>query len=356
MKKGLSALRTRIDALDTKIVELLDARANLAIQTAALKEEMGERLYQPAREAEVIEKVTSRARVFPKTALAGVYREIIGTSLSLERKFSVGLLGPEATYTHLAATKHFGRNVEMKFEATIPDIFRLVEKGEVNAGVVPVENSTEGAIVHTLDNLVDSTLQIAAEILLPVRHHLMMKSGSRKATKILSHPQALAQCRDFLEKTFPGIPQKATDSTADAARLASRTPGIMAIGSELAAEKYGLEIIKSGIEDIAGNTTRFLVLTQPGQTSQSGHLKTSIAFSMKDRPGALFTMLQPFQRHRINLTKIESRPARHKAWRYIFFLDMEGSPQRDPRLVKALQELESECRFYRFLGSYPPAS
>lgn len=354
MKPSLENVRAEIDAVDAKIVELLDKRAQLAVQTAGLKKAV----YQPAREAEVLERVTRRARVFPKAALRGVYREIIGTSLSLERGFSIGILGPEATYTHLAASKHFGRNVRVKFEETIPDVFRLVEKGDVEAGVVPVENSTEGAIVHTLDNLVDSTLSIAAEILLPVRHHSLAhkKWRGKSPTKILSHPQALAQCRDYLERAWPGVPQKATRSTADAARIAARSPGVVAIASELAAEKYGLAILKSGIEDVAGNTTRFLVLSKA--TNSQGTktpMKTSIAFSMKDRPGALFTMLEPFQRHRINLTKIESRPSRIKAWRYIFFLDMEGSPETDAPLAKALGELEKECRFYRVLGTYAPA-
>lgn len=361
MKKTLEGLRRKIAELDGRIVGLLDERAHLAMETAVVKERMGEKLYQPGREAEVLANVTKRRKVFPPESLAAVYREIIGTSLSLEKRFSAAVFGPEATYTHLAAVKHFGRATHLEFEPTIADVFLRVEKEDVDVGVVPVENSIEGAIVHTLDRLVESTLAIAAEILLPVRHHLMIHPHSMRRgkpiriAKIASHPQAIGQCRNFLEAYYAGVPVRNAPSTASAAQEAARKPGVAAIASELAAEQYGLEIIKSGIEDFAGNTTRFLVIrpsTDEPASRPTGRDKTSVAFSVKDRPGALFRMLEPFQRHGINLSKIESRPARVKAWRYVFFIDMEGHAS-DPKLAKALKSLERECQFYRLLGSYP---
>ncbi len=366
MKKKLSDLRASIDAIDVRIVGLLDERARLAMKTASIKEGLGETLYQPAREADVLARVTRGRKVFPAESLAAVYREIIGTSLSLEKRFSAAILGPEATYTHLAAVKHFGRSTHLEFEATIADVFLRVEKGDVDVGVVPIENSTEGAIVHTLDRLIDSTLSqaslsIAAEILLPVHHHLMVhpkavRGGSRiRIDRIVSHPQAIGQCRNFIEAYYPGIPVRNASSTAAAAQDAARHPGTAAIASELAAEKYGLKIVKAGIEDVAGNTTRFLVLRRAAEEKASRPTsadKTSVAFSVKDRPGALFKMLEPFQRHKINLTKIESRPARVKAWQYVFFVDMEGHSSA-PKLARALRDLERECQYFRVLGSYP---
>lgn len=357
----LERLRRRIDTLDETLVGLLDERARLAIATAEFKKQLDQPVFQPAREATIVARALRRRRVFPAASLAALYREIIGASLSLEARFVVALLGPEATYTHLAATRHFGRNVTMRFETSIADVFLRVEKGEAEVGVVPIENSTEGAVVHTLDNLVESPLAITAEILLPIRHNLMVhpklaaRGGRPALQRILSHPQALAQCRNFLEANHSGVALKATASTAAAAAEAAKKPGIAAIASELAAERYGLRILRRGIEDLAGNTTRFLVLRREegAVPPPTGNDKTSIAFSMKDRPGALFKMLEPFKRHRINLTKIESRPSRVRGWIYTFFIDMEGHLS-EPRVGKALAELERECRFYRVLGSYPP--
>jgi chorismate mutase/prephenate dehydratase len=361
-QKALDGLRCRIDTIDETMVGLLDERARLAVETADLKKSLGQAVFQPAREAVIVERALRRRRVFPEASLAAIYREIIGASLSLEDRFIVSLLGPEATYTHLAATRHFGRSAAMRFETSIADVFLRVEKGEAEVGVVPIENSTEGAVVHTLDNLVESPLAIATEILLPIRHNLMVhpKTASRGGRpvlkRILSHPQALAQCRNFLEAHYPGIEIKAAASTSAAAAEAAKKPGIAAIASELAVERYGLKPLHRGIEDLAGNTTRFLVIRREEEVASNptGRDKTSIAFSMKDRPGALFKMLEPFKRHRINLTKIESRPSRVRGWLYTFFIDMEGHSS-EPRIGKALAELERECRFYRVLGSYPLA-
>jgi len=357
--RGLKRLRVAIDSLDSKLVALLDERVKFAAETLHHKRKLGLELYQPSREAEVIKKAISRRKLFHEASLKSIYREIIGATLQLENPFTAAILGPEATYTHLATVKHFGHTVNISFESSIPDVFLKVEKKEADLGVVPIENSSEGSIVHTLDNLVTSTLSIAAEILMPVRHNLMaLQENSKKflPNLIVSHAQGLAQCRNFIESHYPGVPLKQVPSTAIAALEASKKKGVAAIASELAAEKYGLKIIHSNIEDIADNTTRFLVLRNSDETipakRKGCEYKTSIAFSMKDKPGALFSMLEPFKRSGINLTKIESRPSRIKTWIYTFFLDMEGHAD-DLKVKRALTELQEECHFYRLLGSYP---
>jgi len=301
-----------------------------------------------------------------------VYREVMGSTLNLEHPFTLSILGPEATYTHLAAIRHFGHQPHILFESSIPDIFLRVEKGDADAGLVPVENTTEGAVVHTLDRLVEATLVVSGEVTLEVRHQLLVhpslvpaghaakrrNDSVRPITlkRIVSHPQPLAQCRNFLETYYPGVPLVPAASTAVASREAASHPGVAAIASELAADQYGLAVLHRNIEDLAENTTRFLIIRrdddEQAHTPRTGRDKTSVAFSMKDRPGALFTMLEPFKKRGINLTKIESRPSRFKNWRYIFFLDMEGH-HTDAVLKHALAELERECHFYRLLGSYP---
>ncbi len=360
-RRALGKLRQGIDAVDRAIVKLLDRRVDLAVKTASLKEQLDLPLFQPWREAEVLERVSRESRRFPKPSLQAIYREMMGASLALERRFRVAVLGPETTYSHLAAIQHFGRSVELTFQPTIADVFTAVAKEEADVGVVPIENSTDGAIVHTLDNLVDSPLSIAAEILLPIRHQLLvhpdvLKRARPRLLRIASKAEPLAQCRNYLEAHHSGVPLRETPSTAAAAIEAHRRPGVAAIASELAAERYGLAVMASGIEDMAGNTTRFLVLRREGVPRPPAHyrgsVKTSIAFSMKDKPGALYTMLESFKKFGINLTKIESRPSRVKAWRYFFFLDMEGHAD-EPRIRRALQDLGAHCAFLRVLGSYP---
>lgn len=366
--KELAALRRSIDAVDRSLVALLDRRVAYAVRTAALKEKLSIPLFQPRREAEVLEAVLAASRRFPRTSLAAVYREIIGASLALERGLAIAVFGPAATYTHLATVKHFGHAARLEFRSTITDVFAAVAKGDCPLGVVPVENSTEGAVTHTLDNLVESPLVIAAEILLPIRHHLLVHPRATgrpgkppRLKRIVSHPQGLAQCRNYLESRWPGVRIEERASTSAAAIEAVRNPGVAAIASELAAEHYGLATLDSGIEDRTGNTTRFLVLQQAAEGAPprairrgTASWKTSIAFAMKDRPGALYRMLESFQKFGVNLTKIESRPSKVAAWRYVFFLDMEGHAEL-PRLRRSLADLSEHCSFLRLLGSYPAA-
>lgn len=362
-RRQLQGVRRRIDAIDSRVVALLEDRMLLALAAAACKKRMGETVAQPAREAEVIRRVLGRRKRIPAEALTAIWHEIMGAARALEEPFTLAVFGPAGTNTHLAALRRFGHGARLIFESTIPDVFQRVEKSDADAGIVPVENSTEGAIVSTLDALVESSLVIAGEVLLPVHNHLLMHPASlgRRPRRIVSHPQPLAQCRNWLEANFSGVPLEATSTTAHAARLAAEKPGVAAIANELAAEKYGLAFRHRNIEDRAENTTRFLIL-QPAATERTAPAaragrgavahRTSIAFSMKDRPGALFAMLSPFQRQRVNLTKIESRPSRSRNWRYIFFVDMEGRHD-DPRVRRALAQLETHCSFYRLLGSYP---
>lgn len=371
-RRELADIRRAIDGLDRDIVRALDRRAALAVRTAALKDRLQLPLFQPRREAEVLDGVLSSSRVFPKTSLAAVYREIMGASLALERGMTIAVFGPAATYTHLATVRHFGHAAKLAFRSTITDVFAAVAKGDCALGVVPVENSTEGAVTHTLDNLVESPLVIAAEILLPIRHNLLVHPRTLRGTllpvrlsRILSHPQGLAQCRNYLESRWPGVRIEEKGSTSAAAIEAARRPGVAAIASELAAEQYGLAILDAGIEDRSGNTTRFLVLRRAPEAAASARprrgapgripWKTSIAFAMKDRPGALYRMLESFQKFGVNLTKIESRPSKVAAWRYVFFLDMEGHAA-SPKLGKALGDLAEHCSFLRILGSYPAAA
>jgi chorismate mutase/prephenate dehydratase len=284
-----------------------------------------------------------------------VFREIISACITLQRSVSVAYLGPPATYTHQAAIQQFGQMAELRPAATTDAIFAQVEAGEVEFGVVPIENSNEGVVSHTLDLFVDSPLTIAAEIHVPIHHDLLSKSGDLRAVRAVhSHPQALAQCRAWLELNLPNVPQQTTHSTARAAELASHNDEIAAIASPVAAELYGLRTVHSGIEDRLDNTTRFLVLALKPPRRSSRDI-TSILFSIKrDQVGALYKALEPFYQHGVNLTRIESRPTRVRAWEYVFFCDFEGHVE-DENVAAAIAELRPRCDFVKVLGSYPEA-
>lgn len=352
--KRLRDLRARIDALDRRIVAALHERAALAADVGRAKTAAGVGLYHPAREAEVLRSLAAIPGPFPAESLRAIYREVIGASLALEGPVRVAVLGPPATFTHQAALRHFGHAARYLPVATIADVFEEVEKGRETFGVVPIENALEGAVIHTLDLLVESDLRIAAEIHLPVRQALLARRPATRPRRIVSHPQALAQCRAFLEERFPRVPTVEVQSTARAAEIAARDARSWAIASRLAAEVYRLHVVEDRIEDRAGNVTRFLVLARPeaAASGRTGRDKTSIAFSLRDRPGALARMLRPFERRGVNLTKIESRPARVRAWRYVFFVDMDGHVE-DRRVAAAIRDVERSSLFFRHLGSYP---
>ncbi|UCH45250.1 MAG: prephenate dehydratase, partial [Nitrospiraceae bacterium] len=291
---------------------------------------------------------------FPDYALQAVFDEIISASVFLQQPLKAAYLGPPATFTHLAARRQLGSSTKYIPESTIKAVFESVYRGKTQYGVVPIENSSEGAINYTLDMFIDYDLKIAFEILLPISHNLLSKTGNRKnITKIYSHPQPKAQCRAWLENNFPSTEIIEELSTAAAAQRAEDDPTAAAVASELAASVYKLKFVEKGIEDNKTNVTRFLVVAKDS-TPKTGRDKTSIMFSIRDKAGALSSILKPFSKHRINLTKIESRPSKRRAWEYIFFVDVQGHIE-DRGVKKALNEVKKDCLFMKVLGSYPSA-
>jgi len=351
---SLKKLRTHIDRIDYSLLELLTRRARLVKHIGSIKEKKGQSIFAPARERELLADLKSRNHgPLSDEAVENLFREVVHACRHLQKKFTVAYFGPEASYTHAAALKCFGRSAALSPMRTISEVFAEVDKGRADFGVVPIENSTGGGVYHTLDMFVDSSLSICAELELPVHHYLLGRSirSVDKVKTLFSHYQALSQCRHWVDTHLPNARIVESTSTSEAAKQAARLPGAAAISSRLAAEQYGLGILASRIEDSSQNSTRFLVIgtTEPERT---GRDKTSILFSIKDRPGALYHMLLPFKKQRLNLTKIESRPTRQRAWEYIFFVDFIGH-RADARVQKALAQLERSCVFLKILGSYP---
>jgi chorismate mutase/prephenate dehydratase len=352
-KKTLEELRHSIDDIDDRILELLNQRATTVIAVGRLKSREQRDFYSPSREREIYERLTARNRgPFPDEALKGVFREIISASLALETPMKVAFLGPKATFTHLAAMQQFGLSAELTPQKSIPAVFEDVEKGRALYGVVPVENSTEGMVSHTLDMFMESDLKIIAEVLLEVSHDLLSRTGRiEDVKKVYSHPQAIAQCRKWLDDNLPNVPAVDVASTALAAQIVNEDYTAAAIASEFAASLYELKVVKKRIEDQVNNYTRFLVIGKK-MADKSGADKTSLMFSVKDEPGILYRMLEPFAKRGINLSKIESRPFKKKAWEYIFYLDLVGHVS-EPEVAEAVRELRDCCRFVKVLGSYP---
>lgn len=352
----LEKLRKEIDKIDDEVLELLNKRSRIVLDIGNIKRAGKVKFYRPDRELQILGRLTSHNKgPFPNDALKSIYREILSASLSLEEPLKVTCLGPLATFTHLAALRHFGSSAAFVPVDSIKKVFENVETGKAEYGVVPIENSNEGIVSYTLDMFMDSDLKVVAEIILEVVHNLLSRQSDRsKIKRVYSHPQALAQCRGWLESNMPGIITKESTSTAKAAELASREKDAAAIASEVAARMYDLSILERNIEDNRHNVTRFLVISKefPPKT---GNDKTSIMFSIKDRPGSLYGILLPFKRAKINLTKIESRPSKRKAWEYIFFVDMEGHIE-DRKVMKAIEQLKEGCLYLKILGSYPHGS
>lgn len=349
----LKKLRNEIDRLDDRILSLLNKRARIVLEIGRIKRRENASFYSPQRESEILQRLTAINKgPFPNDALRILFREILSASLSLEEPLKVACLGPLATFTHLAATRYFGSSASIIPVEGIKEVFEAVYSGQAEYGVVPIENSNEGVVSYTLDMFMDYELTIIGEVMLKITHNLLSKSGDKtKIRKIYSHPQATAQCRKWLEKNLPGVSVHETVSTAKAAEIASREEDAAAIASELAAKMYDLWFVEHGIEDFKDNYTRFLVISRE-PSKRTGRDKTSIMFSTKDRPGALFHILEPFKKARINLTKIESRPSKRKAWEYIFFVDLEGHMQ-DRKVKKALDQVKEYCLYLKVLGSYP---
>lgn len=351
---NLDNLRKQIDSIDTQIVNALSRRCTITLQISKLKKQLGRQIYSPERERQVLSRLKKiKHGLLSDEALEAIYREIMSAALSLERPLTIAYLGPEATFTHLAAIKKFGQQLTYLPCDSISGVFKEVLKRSANYGVVPVENSIEGAVTHTLDMLIDSDVKICAQIVMNVSHNLLAKCARRDIRKIYSNPQVFAQCRLWLKENFPKAELIDASSTSRAAQIARENKNTAAIASILAARVYGLKVIAQNIEDSPSNITRFLVIGENG-SGPTGNDKTSIVFSIKDRVGALYDMLIPFKKYRINLTKIESRPSKKRAWDYYFFMDLEGHIQ-DKDTARALKELEARAKFFKILGSYPNA-
>jgi chorismate mutase/prephenate dehydratase len=353
MKNEITKLRKEIDAFDTKIISLLNQRAKRTMRIASLKEDLNLPIYDPARE-QLLLKNLKRLNQGPlsnhdiesiMTAVLHVYRNLV-------RQLKIAYFGPEGTFTHLAALENFGDKAEYLPTKNIEGVFHLVEKEKADFGVVPVENSLEGVVTHTLDMFSQSELTIIAEAVLDVHHYLVSKEKNRKNIKtIFSHPQPLAQCKNYLRERFPNISIVETDSTSAAAIKVKKTAHTAAITSLMAAKLYQLNILDEKIEDSAFNATRFLIIGK-SIPAPTGNDKTSVLFSIKDKVGALHELLVPFMRRGINLTKIESRPSKTTPWKYLFFLDFEGY-YTDTTVKEALDELAQLTLHMKILGSYP---
>ncbi len=352
---NLKNLRDKIDQIDNQILDLLNNRAQVVLEVGKTKAGESREFYVPSRERAIFERLQAGNQgPFPNESVCRVFREIISASLSLELPMKVAFLGPLSTFTHVAAMEQFGLSAQLVPQKSIPSVFEEVERGRAHYGVVPVENSTEGVVNHTLDMFISSELQVIAEILLEISHDLLSKTGKLdKIGKVVSHPQALAQCRRWLDINLSETPQMDVTSTAAAAQMAAEDDSVAAIASQAAARQYGLQVVKGKIEDNPNNFTRFLVIGRKTPEA-SGRDKTSIMFSVRDEPGILYRMLEPFSKRDINLVKIESRPMKQKAWEYIFFLDLVGHID-DEKITEAIEDLRTHCHFLKILGSYPIA-
>ncbi|MFH1407149.1 MAG: prephenate dehydratase [Candidatus Omnitrophota bacterium] len=356
MSRELMKLRKTVDNLDSQILRLLNKRANTTLEIGKIKKRRAIDVFSPDREKEVYERITMASKgPMPKETLRAIYREIMSGSLSLEKPLKVAYMGPQATFTHLAAMKKFGSSVEYVEKDLIAEVFDAVEKGTVDYGVVLIENSLEGAIDHTLDRFMDADpiVKICSEISVEIRHNLIAKSAISSIKRVYSNPTVFEQCRSWLAGNLPKALRVEFPTTSMAAAyVASRPKGSAAIASDIAAKKYSLRIIARSIEDRGvHNVTRFLVIGKTqGQPTRKD--KTSIMLSLKDKVGALHDLLVPFKKAGISLTKIESRPSKKKAWEYYFFVDFIGH-YKGKNVTKALSALEKGCTTLKVLGSYP---
>ncbi len=351
---GLTALRGRIDALDARLVRLLNARARAALQIWHAKQRAGAGGYAPGREREVRRRIAALNRgPLAEESIQAIYREIMSASLALERKTRIAFLGPAATFTHQAARLRFGGSVDYAECETIGAVFDAVQKRTADYGVVPIENTTEGAVTYTLDRFTDTPLKICAEIYLRICLHLMAAGPRARIRRIYSKSEVFGQCRRWLHERMPGVDLIPVSSTARAAEMARTERDSGALASALAAELYGLRILDEDVQDHGGNMTRFLVIG-PACGPSTGSDKTSVFFGLKHRAGSLYDALSAFKKYHLNMTKIESRPSKTKAWEYYFFVDFEGHADDRP-VKKALAELAEHCTLLTVLGSYPKA-
>lgn len=351
---NLDNLRKQIDALDSDIVRLLNERINVVLSIGEEKKKAGAEVYVPSREHAVFEKIKQLNNgPLPEESAHAIYREIMSAALALETEMKIAYLGPEATFTHQAARSKFGVSVEYIPTSTIGEVFDRVQNRSADYGVVPVENSTEGAVTHTFDQFATTPLKICAEIYLPVSLTLLAKQPKGETNLVFSKQEVFGQCRGWLNANMPNAKLSPVESTTKAVQLALETPGSAAIASVMASDMYDIEVLAENIQDMQGNTTRFLVIG-PKSSTPTGNDKTSIVFGVKHKVGALYDALSVFKTDNINMTKIESRPSRNKAWEYYFFVDVDGHAD-DPAVASALDVLQEHCTLMTILGSYPKA-
>lgn len=352
----LAQLRQRIDSIDEQLQELISERAQCAMDVAKVKQAEGDTsYYRPEREALVLQKVKDRnTSVLPDDEMARLFREIMSACLALEQPLNIAFLGPEGTYTQSAALKHFGHSVKTVSCTAIDEVFREVESGNANYGVVPVENSTEGMVNQSMDLFMASPLIICGEVLMRIHHHLLSRIDDITSIKrIYSHQQSFAQCREWLNANMVGVERITVNSNAEAAKHAAQENDAAAIAGETAAELYHLKSVAKNIEDDPENTTRFLVVGRQ-ETQPTGSDKTSIMLSAQNRPGALYSLLEPFRRFGVSMTRVESRPSRRGMWEYVFFVDIDGHI-KDKNVASALAAVKGESSMFKLLGSYPKA-
>lgn len=351
-QKSIDEIRAEIDRLDEEIVGLLNARASLALEIGRLKAAENRLPYAPEREIAIYKRLSAvNQGPLPLETLKAIYRELMSGCLSLEHPVVVAYLGPEYSFTHLAARRKFGTAVHLRPQPTIAAVFDEVSHGRATYGVVPIENSTEGGVSDTMDCLMATEARICAEIVIPIHLNLLSKSPKENIRRIYSKQQAFGQCRVYLATHFQQAELIDAPSTARAVEIAAAEEGAAAVASEEAGEAYGVGVAAENIEDVGQNATRFLVIARE-ISKPSGSDRTSIMFSIKDEVGALFKMLEPFRNTGINLTRIESRPSKKRAWDYVFFVDLEGHVT-DKKVSDALKQLEDRCKFLSVLGSYP---
>ena len=353
--KQLAALRSQIDSIDQQIQQMISARADVARQVAQAKnaKDKGASYYRPEREAQVLRRVVERNEgPLSDQILVRLFREIMSACLAQQKPLSIAYLGPQGTFSEMASYRYFGHSIRALPETSIDQVFAEVEAGVADFGVVPVENSTEGAVNNTLDMFLSSPLHICGELDLPIHHNLMSHADKLDEIKVVfSHRQSLAQCRNWLKNNLPHAEKIAVSSNAEAARKAQLTPESAAIAGEAAASMYGLQILHSEIEDSVDNATRFLIIGRE-LSSRSGVDKTSIMAAAKDQPGALYHILQPFHEAEVSMTRIESRPSKKGKWDYVFFIDLEGHVE-DENVATAIRQLERITTRLKILGSYP---
>ena len=351
---SLDELRKQIDAIDEQILALLNERAKAGMEVGKVKQQQSENavIYVPEREKAIFKKLIDKnPGPLPENAVKSIFREIISSIRSLEKLTTVAYLGPEYTFTQLAAQRIFGVNAEFHPMPTLPDIFTEVERGRLDYGVVPVESSMGGGVSDTLDRFIGSNVKIINEVLLQVSHYLLSNSSLDGIKRIYSKDQAFFQCRNWLQANLPNAELIPTSSTAEAARIASKEDGAASIGSVLAASPYGLDVVAERIEDATHNYTRFFAIGSQ-KVKATGHDKTSLLITVSNKTGALHNLLLPFSKAGIDLTKIESRPSRKKAWDYVFFVDIVGHMD-EPKVSQALAEISAYCTELHVLGSYP---